>query len=193
MGSPLSPVVANLYMKAFEEKALSTSILRPWKKKRYVDDTFVIWQHGPEALQDFHDHLNQQEPSIQFTMEQEEGKILDALVERNHNKLTPSVYHKPTHTDRYLHFRSHHHRRVLTGIVRCLKNRATKVRSKSKQPDDLFKVRTVFKSQHTLTESLVRVKQSRPKEERNEVVYEVPCASCDHVYLVRLQCSTRTE
>ena len=88
-----------------------------------------LWQHGPEALQEFQDHLNQQEPSIQFTMEQEEeGEILflNALVERDHNKLTTSVYPKPIHTDRYLHFRSHHYRRVLTGIVRCLKNRTTK-------------------------------------------------------------------
>ena len=46
-----------------------------------------------------------------------------------------------------------------------------------------LKVRTVFKSQHTLRETLVRVKQSRPKEERNGVVYEVLCASCDHVYI----------
>ena len=112
MGSPLSPVVANLYMEAFEERALSTSILRPQKWKRYVDDTFVIWQHGPEALQDFQDHLNQQEPLIQFTMErEEEGKIpfLDALIERDHNKRTMSVYRKPTYTDRYLHFTSYHH------------------------------------------------------------------------------------
>ena len=33
MGSPLSPVVANLYMEAFEERALSTNILRPQKWK----------------------------------------------------------------------------------------------------------------------------------------------------------------
>lgn len=89
---------------------------------------------GPEALQDFQDHLNQQEPSIQFT-----------LVERDHNKLTTSVYYKPTHTDRYLHFRSHHHRQVLTGIVKCLKNRATKVCSKSKRPDKLHHLKRVFK------------------------------------------------
>ena len=148
MGSPLFPVVANLYMEAFEERALSTSILRPRKWKWYVDDTFVIWQHRPEALQDFQDHLNQQEPSIQFTMEQEEeGKILflDALVERDHNKLSTSVYRKPTHTDRYLRFTSHHHRWVLTGIVRCLKNRATKVCSKSKRPDELHHLKRVFK------------------------------------------------
>ena len=46
-----------------------------------------------------------------------------------------------------------------------------------------LKVKIVFKSQHTLRESLVRVKQSRPKVERNGVVYEVSCASCDHVYI----------
>ena len=33
MGSPLSPVVANLYMEAFKERALSTNILRPRKWK----------------------------------------------------------------------------------------------------------------------------------------------------------------
>ena len=43
---------------------------------RYVDDTFIIWPHGPPQLQRFHEHLNQQCPNIQFTMETEDdGKI----------------------------------------------------------------------------------------------------------------------
>ena len=28
----------------------------------------------------------------------------------------------------------------------------------------------------------MRIKQFRPKEERNVVIHEVPCANCDHVY-----------
>ena len=46
MGSPVSPIVANLYMKYLEQKALSTA---PNPQKfwgRYVDDTFVIHKEG---------------------------------------------------------------------------------------------------------------------------------------------------
>ena len=58
MGSPLSPVVANLYMEAFETRALEQAPLRPRMWTRYVDDTFVLWPHSMEDLQAFHDHLN---------------------------------------------------------------------------------------------------------------------------------------
>ena len=45
MGSPVSPIVANLYKKHFEKKPHSiTSTPRLWM--RYVDDTFVIQQEG---------------------------------------------------------------------------------------------------------------------------------------------------
>ena len=37
------------------------------------------------------------------------------------------VYRKPTHTDRYLHFGSHHPRHVKRGLVRCLFDRASAV------------------------------------------------------------------
>ena len=69
MGSPLSPIVANLYMEAFEKRALDTSAQKPNLWIRYVDDVFAILPHGDQALDEFLNHLNSQHPAIQFTME----------------------------------------------------------------------------------------------------------------------------
>ena len=40
MGSPLSPIIANLYMESFDFP------LKPKRWKHYVDDTYVVWPHG---------------------------------------------------------------------------------------------------------------------------------------------------
>ena len=63
MGSPLSPVLADIFMEEFENSSLNTADLQPKLWLRYVDDTFVVWPHGRDTLQDFLQHLNQQHPS----------------------------------------------------------------------------------------------------------------------------------
>ena len=42
MGSPISPIVANLYIEAFEVKSLNTAPHPPSLWRRFVDDTFVV-------------------------------------------------------------------------------------------------------------------------------------------------------
>ena len=82
MGSPCSPVVANIYMEYFEDMALGPELPLPKKEwKRYMDDVFSIIPKGQHdtMLQ----HLNSIDPHIKFTVEQpnEEGAIpfLDTL------------------------------------------------------------------------------------------------------------------
>ena len=50
MGSPLSPIVANIFMEKFKKEAIDTAPHTPSLWKRYVDDSFVIQeeQHKEE-------------------------------------------------------------------------------------------------------------------------------------------------
>ena len=51
--------------------------------------------------------------------------FLDTLHRRKRDgSLDVTVYRKPTHTDHYLNFQSHHSNYVKRGLVRCLHNRA---------------------------------------------------------------------
>jgi hypothetical protein len=108
VGSSLSLIFSNFFMKDFEKPVLDTEQYKPSLWFRYVDDIFVVWPHGPERLQKFRSHLNSSRPSIRFTMEIEsENEIyfLDVLVIRKWKPLATKVYRKPTHTVRYLSFK----------------------------------------------------------------------------------------
>ena len=96
-------------MESFEEQAIASSPYKPRIWKRYVDDTFTVLDRG--SVDSFLQHLNNQQPSIRFTMETESDSklaFLDTAVSREPDgRLTTSVYRKPTHTDQYLAYDSH--------------------------------------------------------------------------------------
>lgn len=102
MGNPLSCFVANTFLGSIEQKLKSKGLLpRVWV--RYVDDVFAVIKKSDEEK--WMKILNEQSPTIKFTMEREQnGKLpfLDVLVTRINNKLDFNVYRKPTNTDRYI-------------------------------------------------------------------------------------------
>ncbi|XP_061382938.1 uncharacterized protein LOC133320089 [Danaus plexippus] len=126
MGSPVSPVVADIFMEDFEVRALCSPPIRPLIYKRYVDDTFTILNKNKTSA--FLNHLNSINNKIQFTIELEANNslaFLDILVIRNpDNTLGHTVYRKPTHTDRYLNGNSHHHPIQLATVGKSLLQRA---------------------------------------------------------------------
>ena len=118
---------ALVLLKANEAKAWKTSIYSYVKVvEAVVDDMCGILRKGDvDGLQH---HLDSICPTIKFTMEVEEGgslPFLDMRVTRKEDgKLDITVYRKQMHTDRYLHFRSHHLTQMKRGRLydraRCI-------------------------------------------------------------------------
>ena len=101
MGSPVSPLVANIFMEHFEEIALDPRF-RLWR--RYVDDVFcIIKRSNVETALVYLNSL--------FTVEKEQDGLpfVDVLVSKLvDGSMMTSVYRKLTHTDRYLFYNSNH-------------------------------------------------------------------------------------
>ena len=127
MGSPLSPIEANLYMETFEREALASAVTAPRLWLRYEVETFVIWTHVGDKLEEFQHHLSQRHPQMKFTKEMEKDNRISffyILVEIKSGTFTTAVYRKPTHTDLYKHYSSHRHPQVKSGTVSCQRRRA---------------------------------------------------------------------
>jgi hypothetical protein len=117
-------------MEHLEKLALDSAQHKPSVWLRYIDDTFVVWPHGPSLLQDYLTHLYSLRPSIQFTMEIESNSaiaFLDVLLFRKGTTLATKVYRKANHTGRYLKFNSNHLPHVKRGLIQSLHNRASTI------------------------------------------------------------------
>ena len=130
MGSPISPIVANLFMEDFKIKAIQTAKNPPKMWKRYVDDTCVILSSA--SKDEFFHHINSIDPRIQFTAEDSkpDGSVpfLDSLVmPQSDGSIKTTLLRKPTHTDMYLHWGSYHHLSAKYSVINTLRHRAKTV------------------------------------------------------------------
>ena len=129
MGSPVSPIAANIFMEALEQEAIATAPMecRPKLWLRYVDDILeVINKNAVPQLTEYINQVDKSE-SIKFTYEQEKDgciPFLDTLiVKKSDGTVKLLVYRKPTHTDQYLSYHSHHPLHQKLGVIRTLFDR----------------------------------------------------------------------
>ena len=114
MGSPLSGILADIYLNYYENNFFfnnNTFANNIIYYGRYVDDTFLIFNGSLRQLNNLKNVLNAINNNIQFTMETEtENEIcfLDLTVIKNRDNLKFKIYRKPTTTDVIIHDESHH-------------------------------------------------------------------------------------
>lgn len=157
------------------------------------------------------------------------------------------MYRKPTHTDQYLNFQSHHPIQHKLGVVRTLMDRCNRIvteeqdrkeeeahiisalkkcgypdwtfntvkkqmnkstdKTKTDKPNDekckglvilpyvqgvsecihrnllKYKIASAFRPMNTIRQLLVHPKDKRELGDNSEVVYKIPCQSCDKCYI----------
>ena len=110
MGSPLAPVLANIFMGFYESKWLHEfNLNKPNFYLRYVDVILAAFDNEQDSL-DFLNFLNNKHPNIKFTIEKQiyhSIAFLDVFISGiNNQNLTFQTYHKSTYTSLLLNFKS---------------------------------------------------------------------------------------
>ena len=165
MGSPLGPVLANVFVGYCESRM--DKIKWPQLYVRFVDDSFTHFESRCDS-EAFLDELNDVHPALRFTCEHEdcnklsflvlvektcEGVVtsvyrklsfLDVLVEKTCEGVVTSVYRKPTFTGQYIMYDSYCSSQYKTNLVRNLADRARRICSESKSQAELDFLRSVF-------------------------------------------------
>ena len=83
----MAPPYAVVFMGKLEEDFIKGQRLKPMVWWRYIDDIFMLWEHGEKELKAFLEALNSCHPTIKFTAEYSKEKInfLDVSVRKVSN------------------------------------------------------------------------------------------------------------
>ena len=133
MGNSLGPILANIFMAHLEETKIVNSQHYPKFYRRYVDDTFCLFESRDDALK-FLDFINTLHPSIRFDMEEEkDGKLefLDTVITRDPNSAAPNVSTKIRKTDKglFYHFLPSFRKQYKTNLISTLVYRVYRIAS----------------------------------------------------------------
>ena len=147
MGSPLGPVLANIFMIHLENSLIPTLSEKLTFWSRYVDDTIAFVKRN--EVSNVLNLLNSFNNNIKFTYEEENDSciaFLDVRLKRqNDGSLQTSVYRKETNTDVYIHWKSFAPDSWKIGTLRSLIQRTyTICLTKDAIKNELKHIKSIF-------------------------------------------------
>jgi len=123
MGSPLSPIIADLFLQKLETEVLYKLSIKPIFYFRYVDD-IALSTHNT-ALNDLLLNFNSYHPRLKFTMEIGGNSLnfLDLTIIKKDDHVIFDWFHKSTFSGRFLNFYSQHPTIHKKGTITSLTDR----------------------------------------------------------------------
>ena len=105
-GPHMSCSYVNLALVSYDSKALAFD-LSPTTLKKFRDDVFVVWTHGPASVSLFLEYLNKIDKTgkIQFTVQatgDDKWEFLDLKLKMVNGKISVDVFSKPTNSLTYV-------------------------------------------------------------------------------------------
>ena len=147
MGSPLGPLLADIFMSKLETQLLCPLIEQFTLYCRYVDDIFIIANKNI-GLNEVLSRFNGSHTNVNFMAQDEaEGRLnfLDVcVIKRPDGSLKREVYRKKTWTGQYIHFDSFAPLRQKRNLIHCLTGRALKICTADSLDQELEFLRDVF-------------------------------------------------
>ncbi|XP_062713445.1 uncharacterized protein LOC134290343 [Aedes albopictus] len=149
MGSPLSPVIANLIMEKVEQEAmtkLEQKHIPLTVYRRYVDDCFLMGRK--EDVEKVVEHFNAIDEKLRFTVEEETNgslRFLDLTLTRNEERIQ-KVWFPKQKDGRYLDYNSEspHTHKVNTMIA--LVDRALKLTDVERRQESIGTVKSILRN-----------------------------------------------
>ena len=131
MGSPLGPILANIFISQLENKAITIFTgTKPAIYKRYVDDCFLLFNDVDDS-ELFLEYMKNMHANKKFTVETDKDNhtpFLDVLIARTEDGLIKTtLYRNPTFTGLYMRYDSFVPQNFKGSLVRGLINRAWRI------------------------------------------------------------------
>ena len=124
MGAPFSPTIANIFMSVIIRQFLETQPVKPLLIKRYIDDIFIVWQHGENSLISFLSELNISHPKLKYKYSHSSQQVafLDMTIYKGPlfhktRKLDTKTFQKQQNLYQYLHYTSNHPKHIFKSII----------------------------------------------------------------------------